>query len=431
MLSIVEGLRPLSARPLAPLLIALAFASLPGWARAERAPEAPIVVLISLDGTRPADLGLEGLPTFAALARSGASAARMIPVFPSNTFPNHVSLVTGVKPERHGIVSNVFEDPERGKFSYENDPSWIEAEPLWSILDRHGISSAAYHWVGSEGPWRNGRGPRSWVHFKSGVSERRKVEQILAWLDEPAAQAPGFISAWFRGADSKGHRFGPDSKETAKALRKQDGALGELVEGITQRGLWGRLTLILVSDHGMARVERDVDLGAELSKREIRAKLYGGGGISIIEVKEGQRAAAREVIESLGLSVWYRDTAEGAKLPLDNPRFASGVVMAPPGLAIFRPRFGLKHPAALISGDPSMRGAHGHDPALPEMAAIFLARGRQVPAGLDLGIVSALDVTPTVLDLFGVPVPERLSGRRLLEARAERDPSPSSGKNHE
>lgn len=194
----------------------------------------PAVVLVSLDGTRPADVS--GLPTFERLAREGARADVLIPVHPSNTFPNHVTLVTGVVPDRHGIVNNVFRDPERGLHRYENDPSWLEAEPLWSLLAGVGIPSASFHWVGSEGPWRSGRGPRHWERFDPGVPERVKVDRILAWLAiADPAERPRFVTAWFPGADRDGHRHGPGSAQARAALRRQDRELGRLLDGVDLR----------------------------------------------------------------------------------------------------------------------------------------------------------------------------------------------------
>jgi len=143
-------------------------------AAAVRAEPPPSVILISLDGTRPADLEGADLPTFAALRQRGASAVRLTPVFPTNTFPNHVTLVTGVVPDVHGIVNNDFVDPERGEFHKEADPTWLLAEPLWSIAAQHGVVSASYFWVGSEGPWRSGRGPRFWLKFDDSVPGERR-----------------------------------------------------------------------------------------------------------------------------------------------------------------------------------------------------------------------------------------------------------------
>ena len=112
-----------------------------GVAQASKAPP-PTVLMISLDGTRPADLAAGRLPAVTALALRGASAERLVPSLPSNTFPNHVTLVTGVAPERHGIVDNSFVDPERGLFQKRDSPTGIQIEPLWAIVPRFsGVSS--------------------------------------------------------------------------------------------------------------------------------------------------------------------------------------------------------------------------------------------------------------------------------------------------
>ena len=153
---------------------------------------APAVILISLDGTTPEAVRAAEMETLLGLARRGAAASRLIPVFPSNTFPNHVSLVTGVAPEVHGIVANVFLDPERGLFRYSDDPTWIEVEPIWSIAARHGVVSAAFHWVGSEGPWRSGHGPRYWKPFDKGTPETVRWSRCSpGWTSPSRASAPG------------------------------------------------------------------------------------------------------------------------------------------------------------------------------------------------------------------------------------------------
>ncbi|MBW1684273.1 MAG: alkaline phosphatase family protein, partial [Deltaproteobacteria bacterium] len=242
---------------------------------------APTVILLSLDGTPARAARTPALETLSELARRGAAAERLTPVFPTNTFPNHVTLVTGVSPERHGIVNNVFLDPKRGLFRKSDDPTWIEAEPLWSIAARYGIVSASYYWVGSEGPWRSGHGPRYWKRFDASTPDREKVEQILAWLDlEPEQERPCLITAWFPGADSAGHRFGPDAPEVWRALERQDAAIGRLVSGLDARRAFEHTTLLVVSDHGMLEVERRVDLDAALDAADLPATVWGGGGFA-------------------------------------------------------------------------------------------------------------------------------------------------------
>ncbi len=373
------------------------------------------VILLSWDGTRPVDIASPQLPTLARLRREGASASALVPVFPSNTFPNHVSLVTGVRSQHHGVVNNVFLDPERGKHSYANDPTWLQAEPLWSLLARHGIVSAAYYWVGSEGPWTSGLGPKHWHAFDSKTPNREKVEQILAWLDlEDPRERPRFVSAWFHGADGPGHRDGPGSPAALESLQRQDVQLGRLVAGLETRGLLARTILILVSDHGMARVERVVDPAAALDDAGIRARLLGAGGFAIVALEDPADAArAVELARSRGISAWRREDVP-PELGAANPRFGDVVLMAPVGTAMVREGLGGTVQKLLRKTGVSMRGSHGHAPDHPEMAGIFIAFGADVPAGLELGMVSALDVAPTVLALFGLPIPETMTGRPLL-----------------
>ncbi len=370
---------------------------------------APTVILLSLDGTPARAARTPTLETLAELARRGAAAERLTPVFPANTFPNHVTLVTGVAPERHGIVNNVFLDPKRGLFRKSDDPTWIKAEPLWSIAARHEIVSASYYWVGSEGPWRSGHGPRYWKRFDASTPDREKVEQILAWLDlEPEQERPRLITAWFPGADRAGHRFGPDAPEVRRALERQDAAIGRLVSGLDARRAFEDTTLLVVSDHGMLEVERRVDLDEALAAADLPATVWGGGGFASVTVKGGEAVVDRVVEVALGLGLQaHRRTQAPAAMRIGNPRFGAVVVLAPPGVALARSRGVLD----LLRG--SLRGAHGYWPEEPGMGAFFVAAGRGVPAGTKLGEARAIDIAPTVLALLGVPTPVWMEGRPL------------------
>jgi hypothetical protein len=386
---------------------------LPLWLAAEGRAREPAVILISMDGTRPQDVTLEDLPTLVAMGRRGAVAERLIPVPPSNTFPNHVSLVTGVAPERHGLVNNVFIDAERGFFEKKEIPAWIETEPLWSILSRHGIVSASYYWVGSEGPWRSGHGPAHWVPFSTRTREKAKVEQILAWLALPEPERPRFITSWFRGADHAGHQHGPGSKQVKETLRAQNHALAALLLGLEERGLLDSTTLIVVSDHGMAAATRRVDLSKALAEAGVAARVLGIGGFAsvFLDRRDGARdgegagradprvARVVEIARGLGLMATAREAAP-ASLRVGHPRFGDVVVRAPVGMAIVYPKIDLI-------------GFHGYDPEHPSMAAIFVAFGRGARPGTRLPPVHSLDVAPTVLALLGVEVPDWMEGQPI------------------
>lgn len=370
----------------------------------------PTVILISMDGTRPVDVLGAGLAPFEEIARRGAVAEALVPVFPSNTFPNHASLVTGVRPATHGIVNNVFRDPERGLHRYENDPTWLQAEPLWSWAAAHGVVSAAYHWVGSEGAWTSGRGPREWKRFDSGVPERDKVDQILAWLDrEDPRERPRLVTAWFRGADRPGHAEGPGSAAVQRMLREQMPALEALLRGLDQRAAWSDTTLLIVSDHGMAPVGERIFLQQALDERDLDAEVLGAGGFASVAVREPSRIpAVVAVARELGLEAWARSEAP-PELHVENPRFGEVVVLAPPFAVVDRKRFGVA----------PMRGSHGYRPELPEMGALLAALGRGAPAGAELGSLRSLDVAPTVLALLGVPAPDWMEGAPIRPLLSE------------
>jgi Type I phosphodiesterase / nucleotide pyrophosphatase len=383
----------------------------------------PTVILISFDGTRPD--AVEKLPVFERIAALGAWADRMTPSFPSNTFPNHVTLVTGVSPDRHGIVNNAFVDPVRGAYDYDGDPTWLQVEPLWSLLARAGIPSASYYWVGSEGAWSNGLGPRHWKRFDPRTGEHAKVEQILAWLDLPdPAERPRFVTSWFHGADGASHRFGPASRVTADSLAGQAEDLAALLDGIAARKLLDSTTVLVVSDHGMVATEKSVDLAAALAAHGLAARVLGGGGFAqvLLDGADDRAARAERVVATargLGLEAWQRGATPPAYASA-NPRFGDVVVVAPLGVEIAQ-HDGIRWWLSLVGFDRFvMQGVHGHRPELPEMGGLFGAIGRGVAAGARPGTVHAIDVAPTVLALLGQPIPDWMEGRPIpLDVRPE------------
>jgi predicted AlkP superfamily pyrophosphatase or phosphodiesterase len=376
----------------------------------------PTVILVSFDGTRPSDV--TRLPTFARMAAQGARAERLVPAFPSNTFPNHVTFATGVSPDAHGIVNNSFVDPARGSYDYTADPTWLQVEPIWSLAARAGVVSASYHWVGSEGLWTSGLGPKHWKPFDTTVREGAKVEQILAWLDLPdPAERPRLVTAWFHGADGMGHRHGPDSPNAAQTLARQDGDLGALLDGLVARGLLESTTLLVVSDHGMTDTRRVVDFASVMASERIGARVIGGGGYAQVVLRgDAQRDARADRVVALarrhGLEAWKRGAAP-PEYAVANPRFGDVVLVGPLGTAI-APQSTWAWLLSIVGQlQFSMRGVHGHRPELPEMAALFTAIGRGVAPGTNVGAVRAVDVAPTVLALLALPIPDWMEGQPI------------------
>ncbi|MBW1882809.1 MAG: alkaline phosphatase family protein [Deltaproteobacteria bacterium] len=359
------------------------------------------VVLISMDGTRPSALTEQNLPSLVDLGRRGARAEALIPVDPSNTFPSHVSLATGVRPDVHRLVNNSFIDPERGRFRRDEPHAWIEAEPIWSIAERHGLRTASFYWVGSEGPWQGGPGPSETRKFSSRTSEKRKVDQILEWLaiGDPALR-PRLIMSWFHGADHEGHLRGPDSDSLGSALAPQQAAIARLIREMEARQLFASTTLIFVSDHGMARAETRVSLGRLLARAGAQVSVLGSGGFATIvfdaaETSQAEVTRVVEIARQAGLSAWPREGAP-ADWHVGDPRFGGIVVRAPLGTAI-------------VNRFTKIDGFHGYDARLPAMAGFLVAYGRGVEPGTQLGSLSSLRLAPTVLRLLDLPIPDAMT----------------------
>ena len=389
------------------LLLVLAVATADPASSRDRSPAPPTVVLISLDGTRPADLTEALLPSLVEIGRNGARADALVPVDPSNTFPSHVSLVTGVRPEEHRLVNNQFIDPVRGRFSRNEPHTWIESEPIWSIAERHGIPTASFHWVGSEGPWKAGPGPREARKFSSRTLEKTKVDQILKWLaiEDPLLR-PRLITSWFHGADHAAHVSGPGTKAVRKSLSPKNVQIARLIDEMEKRGLFDSTTLIFVSDHGMALARERLNLGRQLRRAGLELSLLGVGGFAIGVFDKGAMsdanlARALEIARKAELEAWPRLEAP-ADWHVGDPRFGDFVVRAPIGTAI-------------VGSTTLIDGFHGYDAEEPTMAGILVAHGRGVRVGARLGRVSSLAIAPTVLELLDLPVPPQMKEPPIAE----------------
>ncbi|HEY7873080.1 MAG TPA: alkaline phosphatase family protein, partial [Rudaea sp.] len=251
-------------RLVAALLLAVLFA-LSACVRAPVQPARPYapLILISIDGYR-ADYIKRGLsPNLAALAQTGVRATAMRSSFPTLTFPNHYSIVTGLYPDHHGIVNNRFFDPATGaKFVYNDrrttdDPHWWSGGvPLWVSVERQGKHAATMFWPGSDVDI-DGVRPEHWLPFDGRMTLDARVDQALQWLDLPAGQRPDFLTLYFEQVDHAGHGYGPDSPQVNAELREIDAALGRLIGGLKQRGIYDNANIVVVSDHGMTATSED------------------------------------------------------------------------------------------------------------------------------------------------------------------------------
>ena len=371
------------------------------WLPATAAAAPPIVIVLSWDGVRHDYPERVETPALDRMERDGLRAERLVPVFPANTFPAHVSLATGTYIDRHGIVANVFRDRGRGSFRYSNDASWIEAEPLWVAAERQGVPAATFFWVGSETDWHGVGARYRRTPFDTKVPEREKVEQILAWLDLPEAERPRLILSWWHGADHAGHKKGPGDPSVARALAGQDRELGRLLAGLDARALWARTTLFVVSDHGMSEASQGIDVVAELKRAGIAASLVPAGGVGHVWLEDrSQRDRARQLLDALDGARAYPSEAAPPELR------ASHATRTGDLLVLVEPPYALSL-RALGSGNSGM---HGYRPEHPDMGAICYALGRAVPAGSRPATLRSIDLAASAAALLGIDPPTSSEG---------------------
>ncbi|HXP01558.1 MAG TPA: ectonucleotide pyrophosphatase/phosphodiesterase [Luteibacter sp.] len=365
------------------------------------------VMLVSIDGFR-ADYIDRGLtPNLAAMAREGAHAPYMVPSFPSLTFPNHYTLVTGRVPDRNGIVNNTMRDPALGKFSLSNRDAtsdgrwWAEAEPIWVTAQKHGLHTATMFWPGTEASIHGVR-PDHWVPFDDDLTARQRVDKLLSWIDEPGPK-PAFDTLYFDDIDHAGHDAGPDSPQVDAALRTVDDALGYLIEELRRRGLYDTMNIVVLSDHGMANVpvgnivfaDEETDLNA--------LDAVSFGVMSTFNPKPGvdtSRAVARLLGPHQHMRC-YRKEDLPARLDYGkNPRVPAYLCLADTGWAI------ISHEALAKRTMPMSRGEHGYDNLEPAMRALFVAHGPAFAHGASIAPFPNVDVYPLLAHLLDLqPLP--------------------------
>jgi Type I phosphodiesterase / nucleotide pyrophosphatase len=421
--------------------------------------ERPPLVLISIDGLRPRDVFDTGLPNLGRLVAEGTRAT-VKSIGPALTYPAHTTLVTGVSPERHGILQNKPFDPlgrnADGWYWYAED---IRVPTLWDAAARAGLATASVDWPVTVGADIRYDIAQYWRSHEPGLADGARLTRALSTrglLDEaeravgpyPRGYAcaiedderraafsayllrvkkPRLHFAYFASLDEAQHRDGPGSPEALRVLARLDALVGRL-RGAAEAA-WGSAVVAVVSDHGFTATDRELDLNQALSDagllhldegghvRGWRAVAWGQGGSASIVLRDVDddpaRARARDLLD---------DLARRPRSPLDRieerPRGSRPGGSPGEAFTVFLSldtrlvdaRQGVVVRAASPAGD------HGHDSRHAEMDAIFVLAGPGVEARRDLGTIDMRDVAPTLASLVGLRLPEADGRDRLTPA---------------
>ena len=368
------------------------------------------LLLISIDAYRYDYIDRGFSPTLAMLAKSGVQAASMQPSFPSLTFPNHYTLVTGLRPDHHGMVDNTMFDPRLGKFSLGNrkavsDGRWWEGGmPIWVTADQHGMRTGTMFWPGSEAKIHGYR-PDYWKSFNDSVTADQRVDQVLAWLDLPPAKRPRFLTLYFDAVDHAGHKYGPDSPQEDAALSATDAAMARLVRGLRQRGLFKQMNLIVVSDHGMADVPESNSVLIDQLIPIHQVRLVSTGVLAGLDPRSRSAqdlanfAAIEKQLEQpqRHMHCWNKHSVPARLDYGSNPRVPQLLCLANVHWRIIT-----STNPGLLKGTLSV-GNHGYDNADPLMQAIFIAHGPAFRVGAKVPAFPNVDVYPLMTHLLDLP----------------------------
>ena len=388
------------------------------------------VVVVLFDGFAPAMVEAAETPNLDRIAREGAWSHHLVPAFPTISLINHTTFQTGCWPEHHGILSNVFEDPEKGRFDGSPDPDWrTGCESLWEAAERQNVRAAALNFVGR---WSETRGKRAThanpiVPFAELPSDEETVAEAINLLRDDGPEHPRLIAIYLHGPDWTAHFSGTTAPETLADVRKADALVGELMEAIEALPEEREAALVIGTDHGMVDVAPLINVGSMMFWHGIEGK-QAADGASVFFYLDDPSQADRIASELMDYDYAFDVFKKGAF-----PAYAhlGTGPRAPDLLLVAKPPYWTVGPEKLPSWAAwvgvnwlwpvvftpftggSLKANHGYDPAIPEMHGIFYAWGAGVARGVEVDRLDMIDMHPTAMTLLGLVPGEPVDGQAI------------------
>ena len=368
----------------------------------------PTVILISLDGFRWDYLSKTDTPNLDILVENGVISESLIPVFPSKTFPNHLSIVTGCYPENHGILSNNMYDQEWDAEYYigENsdpvkDGRWYDAEPIWVTAEKQGKLTGTYFWPGSEAEI-NGTRPSYYGVYDGNISREDRVQKILEWIDLPKQSRPVFMTLYFSDVDSWGHNIGPDAIGMNSIIKEIDESIGLLVSGLNKREILDNINIIITSDHGMAGLSRDrvIFLDDYININDVR--MVDWSPVAMILPEDDSIVSTYSALYDAHpqMSVFKKEDVP-ARLHFNNHRRIPPIIcIAADGWSISDRDYFDENPYSFTGG------THGYEPINKSMHGIFIASGPELKRGLTIESFSNIHIYEVIAHILDIDTPE-------------------------
>jgi len=375
------------------------------------AQQAPYVLLVSIDGFRW-DYIKKYQPNFLSnWVQDSAQLEGLRPSFPTKTFPNHLSIITGSYPQRHGILANQFYAPDLKKhYSLKNpdtvvNPDFYLIDPLWVLAEQQGMRTSSYFWPGSEAAI-SGHTPSYYKKYDRHIPHAKRIEQIIQWYQLPAEQRPHFTTMYLNEVDAAGHDFGQDSPELTQAIDKVDHTLELLFQELAKLSI--EVNIVIVSDHGMAQ-RNPLDFEKMPSWLTQQFDIQGGGPIVHLYNTKGSKKSLREATAALNKVAKHYECYQYQDIPSELNASKSN-------------RIG--DIACLADKDWAI-GMHSHRPVgdhgwsqfhSTDMNGVFYAKGPAFKRSVMLPVTENIHIMPLLAKVLGVKVTHTIDGDEKILA---------------
>ncbi|KAK1354884.1 Ectonucleotide pyrophosphatase/phosphodiesterase family member 3 [Heracleum sosnowskyi] len=389
----------------------------------------PVVILISSDGFRFGYQHKTPTPNIHRLISTGTEAETgLIPVYPTLTFPNHYSIVTGLYPANHGIVDNKFFDPNTNEsFNQKtsSEPKWWLGEPLWETVVKQGFNASSYFWPGSEVKKPFWSCPKKFCPpYDSTVKFEDRVDTILSYFDLPADEIPALMTLYFEDPDYHGHRVGPDHPLITADVARIDAMVGRLIAGLEEKNIFEEVNVILVGDHGMVGTcdQRSIYL-KELAPWIEIPRDWIQRYTPMLTIRPPADESPADIVAKMNeglqstytgkyLKVYLKDKLPSRLHYSKSDRITPIVGLVDEGFKVEMNKPEAKQCAGSLkaetskSDDRSCAGAHGYDNAIFSMRSIFIGHGPRFPKGVKVPSfenIQIYNLVTSILNIDGAP----------------------------
>ncbi|KQB99797.1 ectonucleotide pyrophosphatase/phosphodiesterase [Pedobacter sp. Hv1] len=369
----------------------------------------PYVILISADGFRYDYAEKYQATHLLELSKNGVQSASMIPSYPSVTFPNHYTIATGLYPAHHGLVNNTFYDKvKKEKYSMSakdkvRDGSWYGGTPLWVLAEQQNMLAANMFWVGSEAAVKNVRSTY-YYDYSEQIKVDQRIQTVKEWLSLPEERRPHFITFYVSEPDHAGHSYGPEAKETERAVKMVDSVIFKLTEAVKTTGL--PVNFVFVSDHGMTSVDRENPIPMPTAI-DLEKFIVPSSG-TMVDIQAKDKADILPLYNELKKTAKDYDVYLKADVPAELHYSAKDDRMDRIGDIILLPHW----PKVFSNRKPGV-GYHGFEPLkVKDMHATFMAWGPAFKKNTKIPSFENVNIYPMIAQILGLKITDEIDGKK-------------------